>query len=610
MRKIKNQTKKFNFGGALKDTGLFLADNALSEWAPNAIKQDQYSDTDFGKMLGHVSTVNESFSSKSPISQLTSKLGTPGNSQNGETGYTEDEQALYNKVQPIAQVGSTIGSIYSGGALGSIGSNIMNNQNKMNSKQNLSNTNGNMAFARLGGRMYSNGGINDNIVPPINPNRQVLYMNGRPAFSNSLTYPRTFADGGMNIEPNAEVEKQENTLNPDGSTDQYNGESHENGGIPTNLDPGTLIFSDKLKVPNTKKTFADINKDNMTAKEDKVLENPKTNYLQKITAHLMKSVKNQKSLNLFNEQETLKQDKVKNYAKKLGVNLPSNGSSQGEYSNGGIHNKSFYRYDDGGIQPSPRYQDDSEGIYPEPQSSGLNQWSSEAAMENNPNDGYYGDKASNFLSSLNSSNSGNNTPITNNGIPRNGYNYNSNAMNYIAQGIGAIGQNVGNIYDINRSKNVPKETYNRVTPNYLDPSAELNYNNQVFAKGANDVKNASGGDASTYINNRKDLAINNMTTNSRIKMQYDMANAEIGNQAKYYNAGTGDRETIANLMNQAQGRNLKGAALSNIGNNVSNSALGMTRDANMQQRDQQYLKIIATKYPEIMKDPDLKQLFQ
>jgi len=63
-----------------------------------------------------------------------------------------------------------------------------------------------------------------------------------------------FAMGGMNIQPNAEVEKQENTLNPDGSTTQYDGASHEQGGIKTNLDPGTLIFSDKLKLGG--KTFA------------------------------------------------------------------------------------------------------------------------------------------------------------------------------------------------------------------------------------------------------------------------------------------------------------------------------------------------------------------
>lgn len=125
-----------------------------------------------------------------------------------------------------------------------------------------------------------------------------------------------FPMGGMNMQPNAEVELEENTLNPDGSTTQYDGASHEQGGIPTNLDPGTLIFSDKLKMGG--KTFAKLNKPNMTSKEDKILSDNKASAMSKLTANLMKQAKNKSSVELFEAQEALKQSKLDNYTKRLG----------------------------------------------------------------------------------------------------------------------------------------------------------------------------------------------------------------------------------------------------------------------------------------------------
>lgn len=129
---------------------------------------------------------------------------------------------------------------------------------------------------------------------------------------NNLTH----AYGGVNMAPNAEVEKQENTLNPDGSSTQFNGPSHENGGIPTNLDPGTLIFSDKLK--HMGKTFASLNKANNTSKEDKILNDPTASKSLKETAQLMKEAKVKNSLSLFKIQEDLKQAKLDSYTKRLG----------------------------------------------------------------------------------------------------------------------------------------------------------------------------------------------------------------------------------------------------------------------------------------------------
>lgn len=130
---------------------------------------------------------------------------------------------------------------------------------------------------------------------------------------------KVFAMGGMNMMPNAEVEGGENSMTLDGEFTQYDGPSHEDGGIPTSLEPQERVFSDRLKMPGTKKTFAKLNEENNTNKEDKILESTKYGSLSKKTAELMKSVKSKKSEMLFQEQEALKQAKVLNYAKKLGV---------------------------------------------------------------------------------------------------------------------------------------------------------------------------------------------------------------------------------------------------------------------------------------------------
>jgi len=142
---------------------------------------------------------------------------------------------------------------------------------------------------------------------------------------NSLAQNQ-FPMGGINMQPNAEVELEENTLNPDGSTTQYDGASHEQGGIKTNLDPGTLIFSDKLKLGG--KTFAKLNKPNMTTKEDKILANKDASAMSKLTAELMKQAKNKSSIELFEAQESLKQSKLDSYTKRLGGIM--------KYPNGGI----------------------------------------------------------------------------------------------------------------------------------------------------------------------------------------------------------------------------------------------------------------------------------
>jgi len=131
-----------------------------------------------------------------------------------------------------------------------------------------------------------------------------------------IKYPH----GGMNMQPNAEIEKQENVVDPNGSFLQVDGSTHENGGVPVALPGNSMIFSDRLKLG--KKTFAELNKVNNTNKEDKILESNKFGNTSKRTAELMKFAKNKNSEELFGAQEALKQAKVEAYAKKMGVTLP------------------------------------------------------------------------------------------------------------------------------------------------------------------------------------------------------------------------------------------------------------------------------------------------
>lgn len=175
-----------------------------------------------------------------------------------------------------------------------------------------------------------------------------------------------FAMGGMNMQPNAEIEKQENVVAPNGGFLQANGPSHDQGGVPVALPGNSMVFSDRLKLG--KKTFAELNKVNNTSKEDKILESNKFGNTSKLTAELMKFAKNKNSQELFNTQEALKQAKVEAYAKKMGVNLSQSQNPNQEFPMGGVK-LPMYPYG-GPITPEQykQAQTDSMNLY----KSGLN----------------------------------------------------------------------------------------------------------------------------------------------------------------------------------------------------------------------------------------------
>lgn len=194
---------------------------------------------------------------------------------------------VLNGVAQGANMGSSFGTIGSaiGGTLGAgygFLKNKMGNSEMEDAK--------NRANIRNNNRSLSNRMLNNN------------NMFAKQDYNNDNM---VFANGGMvNINddmPNAteEVEGGESAITPDGQHIEFDGPTHEMGGIETNLPEGTFIFSDRLKMG--KKTFASLAK-------------PIQNKITKLEENPSKFAKNSKELLtkqldfLANNQEQIKQE--------------------------------------------------------------------------------------------------------------------------------------------------------------------------------------------------------------------------------------------------------------------------------------------------------------
>lgn len=650
-----------------------------------------------------------------------------------------------------------------------------------------------------------------------------------------------YAMGGMKMQPNAEVEKQENTLNPDGSTNQYDGASHEQGGIPTNLDAGTLIFSDKLKMGG--KTFAKLNKPNMTSKEDKILSDDKASAMSKLTANLMKQAKNKSSVELFEAQEALKQSKIDSYTKRLGGimkypdggKIPSylqdeinfnkklvedygsailgsgmqsdmlNNSKIGlnkfdilldykskdvpdhiKYSSDNVnklmnglkfYEDKYQKHSNGGIQKYP-----NGGItpqqYKQAQSDSMTLYNAGLQSNKRPYYDYPGTvEAMQRLQGINSNNGkivapepiqgeaysnvagyngGYNVkfqkptmvpyrqtqiPADNNGIekvesyaqpigkpvnhpvynqyipginqskqpiqteefkkggvklpqydeggafidgvwvpnssykpgtmgfndsgntPNNPSNYslqssynpnvlpwnrtndskqgpngkseqyvndnpqqqfqeetlNNNTNSYFpetksnkfdwkglgTQALSFAANNAGNIYDLARSNKPEVTKFQRATASLLDPTAALRDATEQTRRAEYNVRNASGGNAGTYLSNRVGLNAQNIENKDRIRQSYANANAGISNQVNQVNTSIANQEYVANEQNRAASRNTKQGAIASIGSNSANQM----NDIRNTKMDQKKMEGLIKMYPSLSKDPKMLEYF-
>lgn len=122
----------------------------------------------------------------------------------------------------------------------------------------------------------------------------------------------TFALGGKVGLVNAEIEKGETAVSPDGTMYEYSLPTHANamGDNFKYFDPGTMIFSDKLKF-NKHRTFAQEQNryKKISDKADKTLSNTGSTFLQKATAKLNKKNALKMSVDLFGKQEAMKMSK-------------------------------------------------------------------------------------------------------------------------------------------------------------------------------------------------------------------------------------------------------------------------------------------------------------
>lgn len=127
-----------------------------------------------------------------------------------------------------------------------------------------------------------------------------------------------------------EIEGGEFLVLPDGTTELAKGPKHKDGGIDTMLPDGAIVYSNKLKPEGSKKTFAQLAKENDTSSYVKTLKDPYSDTIARNTAERMLQRKQQKLTELFQQQQMM------------------NGNSSGEpmMMNGG-----YTEYADGGINP-------------------------------------------------------------------------------------------------------------------------------------------------------------------------------------------------------------------------------------------------------------------
>jgi len=494
-----------------------------------------------------------------------------------------------------------------------------------------------------------------------------------------------YSNGGMNMQPNAEIEKQENVVDPNGSFLQVDGSTHENGGVPVALPGNSMIFSDRLKLG--KKTFAELNKVNNTNKEDKILESNKFGNTSKRTAELMKFAKNKNSEELFNAQEALKQAKVEAYAKKMGYELPQTSQvPQQEFAMGGVQlpyynipkfpnggeyvNGVWVDYEDEDTQLTRGFQQDSQlTLGGAPNNVGENSkinnlitnedfnrfkenssWVTEHHISNISNSDLNYNDARGYAKDSNDSRrvvasqmSGWPEDLPDNNNPRNNPNLNQpnaylirkdkngklifdnpnpykaqkpfdfaaadarqqaeidavdnrkvtdpNDKNFdwgsLAQTGQSLGnfalQNAGNIYDLTRKQD-PLQKYARAKASFLDPSAAIRNAMEHTRRAEYNIRNASGGNAGTYLANRVGLNAQNISMVDAIRQQYANANAGIANQNSQFNTEIAYREAEAQAKDRAMRQNVNSQAIHSMASNFGKASKA-SKENSMDQKE-------------------------
>ena len=416
-----------------------------------------------------------------------------------------------------------------------------------------------------------------------------------------LNYP-TFAMGGMNTMPNAQVERQEVMQMPNGTTEQVNGPSHKNGGVNVNIPDGTRIFSDRLKSSN-KKTFAKEAEQFKTDKEEKILKDVKSDKLKKATAELMLAAKNKNLDKLFQEQESLKMSKVQKYAEKHGIQIPmmANGG-QYKYPTGGTtgDNNAWMQWQSQNWDPETedyntafaRFNNTSNnsGSFASPQ---MNKF---GMTPINEQDAPFVDANKFRMPSTTSTPQGDT-----------GFKINNQTKDALGYGVGAIAQNLGNLtYLGQQGKKYNTQQEYQYNPSLLSDKEALRQADTEGRVAAQNIASASGGNAGSYLSNR--VALGSGLTKAKAGIMEDFANknAQIKNQGQQFN--------IQNkyMVDDVNARN-KGAALNNYYtalNSVGQGAAGAYKDYNTTQNERKKIGMLPQIYDVYKNNPQLAELLK
>jgi hypothetical protein len=319
-KKIPN-TPKYKFGGGFdsKDKANvrnFIGNSAkmYADTALNAVGVDAFG---AGKGVEYKGTSANKFNQASNVTGAVSKAVAP---------------TVANVLLPGSGQFVSMGQQVAGGAYGQFGPQneegfnayddqgnpIMNEGDKSAQVAQIAGQVGGMASGFMGG---SPGGMPSGATPAM-----VAKYGGYMKYAMG---GMQYANGGTG-QINSEVEKEENAVGPNNEFTQFDGPSHSQGGIKTDMAPGTRVFSDKLKAPGTNKTFAKLNVGNNTNREDKLDAKEYLDPKSKMSIDLTRMAKMKNSDMLFAMQEQLKKDKVAAYAKRMGVELPSMDNEQME----------------------------------------------------------------------------------------------------------------------------------------------------------------------------------------------------------------------------------------------------------------------------------------
>lgn len=172
--------------------------------------------------------------------------------------------------------------------------------------------------------------------------------------------------------------------------------------------------------------------------------------------------------------------------------------------------------------------------------------------------------------------------------------YNYQPLSTIGSG---LAQSAGALYTLGQTgfgKKYDTVNYKQVNPTLLDNSEALKSERENYLMNKKDTNQIGGGNQALIMGNLLKNKTLSTQDRARILEQYQNANADITNQAKYYNTGLVNAGADATRANQAASRNSTATALDKIGSNVGN----VYKDTKSYQNQDQMIKMVSSMYPE------------